>query len=241
MKKLLLLIPTVVFLTACNNNNTSNTNIQQPSPSVNSSNQTEAEQITGTEGNGISTTWNADSIESWDSFITDCSKDENTKINKNVMIKLADIKDSKKYAEKREEAIDLINQCYTVKVQEEYAISGTESSTQEGIFTRKIIDTDQIFDKLLFYPNMNLYDYESFMWNWWLKYITTDSKESILSFYKDMQINGYKIVESKDWQDNNSLTWKSDKWSSSLTLNIIPQEDWKNIIEYSFNQSFDMK
>lgn len=168
----------------------------------------------------------------WSLEITDCSKDDNVKTKKTVLIKIEDINDPVKYFAKRKEAVDLINQCYTTTIQEEYQESETEKWIQEWIFTRKIIGTDQIFDKLMFYPNVNLEDYESFMGNGWIKYITTDTRDQIIDFYKDMKVDWYRSTPS---EDENILHWTdTDRGLKTLTLVVIPQINWTNIIEYNY-------
>jgi len=244
MKKVLILslIWSAVFLGACTNTSknteTENKDIWSVNSSGDNQNVVSPEVSSGDTNSETPKAEEQPVVASWVLDITDCSKDENAKIKKTFLISVKDANDPVKYLEKKREAVNLINQCFTVTVQEEYNISETETGSQQWIFERKILESDQIFDKLMFYPNMNLEDYESFMGNG-AKYITTDSRNKIIDFYKDMKINGYKQTPS---EDENILHWTDiDKWEKVLTLTVIPQWDGTSLIEYNYMQPLDQR
>ena len=178
------------------------------------------------------TTWNQQ-VASWDLELTDCSRNENASVKKTVLIKLADIKDSAKYEKARKQAVDLINECYNVTIQEEYEETPWVIRTQEWSFERKIADTDEVFDKLMFYPMVNVYDFDGFMWTQNVKYITNSSRDDIIDFYKNAQVDWYKSTPS---DDENKLLWTDIATTQKvLELKITPK--WKdNILEFSLTE-----
>lgn len=170
----------------------------------------------------------------WSEEITFCDKSQNANTKKKVLIKLSEIKDPVLYEKKRKEAVDLINDCYEVQIEEEYEVQPWEVSTQWWSFKYKIIDSDNVFDKLMFYPSVNVVDFEWFMWTQAVKYITNDSREEILKFYEWIQIPWYKSTPS-DSED--VLRWTDiDTTNKTITLTITPVPNVWNYLVFDYSE-----
>lgn len=232
MKKILisLVILSWFVLTGCQmvNNSTPSNNINSSSSSVSI----------------LSNSWvsssNLSSISSESSLsslsnvfdITSCERSENANVKKELLIKLADIKDPVAYKARRSEAVALINDCYDVTIKQEYEVTPWEISTSEWSFKYKIIDTDSVFDKLMFYPVINLYDYEWFMGTEALTYFTTDSIEDISQYYNWIQVQWFKSIPS---DSENVFRWTDlDSTNKNITLTITPILTWGAYLNFQY-------
>lgn len=166
--------------------------------------------------------------------ILDCGASENSKIKKEFKIALADIKDAAKYAAKRQEAVDLINQCYEVNLIQEYEVRPGEVSTEAGVFKNKISGQTQIFDKLKFYSQMKLFDYESVGLDGGLTYVAANNYDKVFDFYKNSQIDGYRPTPAPE---ENELRWTDIATTKKLIIIKFKRgENGQALINFSFSQ-----
>ncbi|MDD4409758.1 MAG: hypothetical protein PHW52_03865 [Candidatus Pacebacteria bacterium] len=123
---------------------------------------------------------------------TDCSSSKNSEIKKEFRIGLADIKDKDAYAIKRKEFTGIVNECYDVKLIEEYEVLPGEVSAQEGGFKNKINKNTRVFDKIPLYPQLELLDYEGIGLDNGMIYAHKGKYEEIMNYYKGISVQGYK-------------------------------------------------
>ena len=156
-----------------------------------------------------------------------CLESSNGEIKKDFIIKLTDINDPTKYRIKRQEAVSLINQCYELQLVEEYEVMPGEISSQVGNFKNKISQNTRVFDKLSFYPGLELLDYSSVALYGGLTYSYAGNFDDLLNFYKDAVVEEYRMTPTPEvnelvWTDiattQNLLTIKFSHFSENMTL-----------------------
>ncbi len=184
---------------------------------------------------------NGSECEEWKFFrgecqagVLDCSASQNGGTKKEFRINIADIKDAVKYLAKRREAVSLINQCYEVKLVEEYEVRPGEVSTQEGTFKNKISANTQVFDKLKFYPKMELADYEGVALDGGLTYVATDGYDQVFKFYADSQVSGYRSTPTPEV---NELRWTDIETTQKVIIvKFTRGESGRILIKFDFIQ-----
>jgi len=169
--------------------------------------------------------------------VIDCSISKNSEIKKDFTIKLADIKDKNEYKIKRQEAINLINQCYEVKLTEEYEVQAGEVSAQEGIFKNKISRDTRVFDKLKLFKGLDLFDYESVALDGGLTYVYAGDYGSLLNFYAEAMVDGYKQTPSPS---EDELIWTDIETTLKLlTVKFSRLADGKTLANFDFVEPLD--
>jgi len=164
--------------------------------------------------------------------ILDCATSQNSGIKKEFRINIADIKDSAKYLVKRQEAVNLINQCYEVKLIEEYEIQPGEVSAQEGTFKNKISVSTRVFDKLKFYPKMELADYEGVALDGGLTYATDDGYNLVFNFYRDSVVAEYRSTPTPSEQE---LRWTDiDTTQKVIVVKFTRSDNGKTLVNFNF-------
>ena len=166
--------------------------------------------------------------------VLDCATSQNGTIKKEFKMNLADIQDKTAYAALRQAAVNMINQCFEVKLAEEYEIKPGEVSVQEGTFKNKISLNTQIFDKLKFYPKMELADYEGVALDGGLTYETADGYDAVFNFYRDSQITGYRSTPTTSDEE---LRWTDIETTKKVIVAKFARGDnGRTLIKFSFIQ-----
>jgi hypothetical protein len=168
------------------------------------------------------------------STAADCSRSGNRGVKKSFLIALADIKEENIYKTKRQEAVSLINQCYEVKLTEEYEVNPGEISTQAGTFSNKISNDTRVFDKLKFYPELELLDYEGVALDGGLTYVYAGDYETLFNFYANMAVEGYKQTPTPE---ETELIWTDiDTAQKLLTVKFTRVENGKTLLNFDFSE-----
>lgn len=169
-------------------------------------------------------------------WLIDCARSANWSIEKEVYITLNEISDPTSYENKKKEAMNLINQCYTVRISEEYEMEPGNVSTVGWSFKSKIIDSDSIFTVIPFYPIVDVYDYEGFIGTQTVTYISSSTAIDIFNYYQNIQPEGYKYM---DFIQDQKLVYKNEVENKTITINLAPQWEY-TLINFDLLQQFDV-
>lgn len=165
----------------------------------------------------------------------ECFKSDNAKITKKVQFTMNDLKDPAVLAAKKKDTVNLINNCFVVEIVEEYEVRPGEISTVVGKFVNKIVETDSIFSSVLFYPNVDVLDYEWFAWTEMVSYVTMDPVKTVYEFYKSYTPQDYVITESVD---NKSVSYFNESEKKTIKV-VLDTVNWMTKIDYELVRIFD--
>lgn len=165
----------------------------------------------------------------------ECFKSDNVKITKKVQFTMNDINNPELFATKKKDTVNLINNCFVVEIVEEYEVRPWEISTVAGKFVNKILETDTIFSSVLFYPNVDVLDYEWFAWTEMVSYVTMDSVKTVYEFYKSYTPQDYIITESVD---NKSVSYFNKTQNQTIKV-VLDTVNWMTKIDYDIIRIFD--
>lgn len=168
-------------------------------------------------------------------LLLDCFKSDNAKVTKKVHFTIEDLNDPIISAQKHKDTVNLINNCFVVEIVQEYEVRPGEISTVSGKFVNKILESDSIFSSVLFYPMVDIFDYEWFVGSEMVSYVTTDSAKAVYDFYISYTPQDFVITESVE---NKSVSYFNE--SENLTIKVVLDAvEWKTIINYEIIRIFD--